>query len=455
MVSQIALDTFRTCMLVQTNETLAAGVLTSPINPQKRPYTLSLSNRTADYTFRIQEIPEGELSLTYFSKHFGFEDRYSLDSSMEIKRGFDLFLHELSEVQRGTNASSKYLADERSLGKRSDSLWRGMRSEAVESGQSTNLMIEQFGDDFEFWREWYQGVLHGTPIDWELQKKVASIGSWVWEAGPEAVAEEIEKIKADFLVEKSPLAEKVEFNEVTGKFNTVPQPIAKPELLGATLSQVEDALEDCLAHPSNGLSDRSRETRDIRRTLTRYANDPQRIEMNLTTVATGLRRQLETTEELPKTEENLVLQDVVEQAVRGIRATHPEVAENRKILAEQALKELPQADKKEMDQAKEVYAALTEGVMAEDFSEDIPVLLNDAILPPSEGAPRLSGADPATRIFYRTSKMAELVRKYPVIVEKIEKSPAYKTVGIVKRGLTVAGWLSIIVGIGLRAFGVL
>jgi hypothetical protein len=53
-----------------------------------------------------------------------------------------------------------------------------------------------------FWREWYQGFLDGEPLDWELQRRVALIEDEIWEAGPEAVAEEIEKIRAKFDLEQ-------------------------------------------------------------------------------------------------------------------------------------------------------------------------------------------------------------------------------------------------------------
>ena len=54
---------------------------------------------------------------------------------------------------------------------------------------------------FLFWREWYQGFLDGKPMDWELQRRVALIDDAIWEAGPEAVADEIERIRAQYNVE--------------------------------------------------------------------------------------------------------------------------------------------------------------------------------------------------------------------------------------------------------------
>lgn len=317
----------------------------------------------------------------------------------------------------------------------------------------TRLFFEllSLNRNFNFWRDWYQGFLDGKPLDWELQRRVALIPDADWEQGPAHIAEKIEEIKAKFLAEKAPLAETVEFNEATAKFHTVPREIAKPDLLGATLSQVEDALDDVLVDQNNGLHDGSREVRVLRRTLARYANDPQRIEMNFTSVAIGLRRQLNDTEELPKTETNLALQTAVEEGALGIRATHPDVAENREILAQQALREMPDADRLELEAAFPVLSALSEAAMHEDFEADVPQLINDAIGPAPNAAPPLPAA---TRTFNRVAKMREQLTVKGRL-EKIVTSPAFLGATIVTTAEGLFGVITKLVEIGLRLFGVL
>jgi hypothetical protein len=53
-------------------------------------------------------------------------------------------------------------------------------------------------DTWGFWRRWYDGMLAGQPLPWDLQEQVALIPDDIWEAGPEAVAREIAKIEARF-----------------------------------------------------------------------------------------------------------------------------------------------------------------------------------------------------------------------------------------------------------------
>ena len=153
------------------------------------------------------------------------------------------------------------------------------------------------------------------------------IDDQIWEAGAEAVATEIERIKAEHFTTQHPLAEAIQLNPETNRFFATPIPIQNAPLIGALLSRVQDSVEDATLG-NNGLNEQSREVRVLHRTLSRYSNDPQRVEMDFTSVAVGLRRQIHDTAELPNSEDNLALLEAVEDGVRGIRAAHSDVAEN-------------------------------------------------------------------------------------------------------------------------------
>lgn len=318
---------------------------------------------------------------------------------------------------------------------------------------------------WSFWREWYNGFLAGKPVDWELQRRIALIDDAVWQSGPEAVAAEIERIKAEMLSEKLPMAETIELNPETGQFRAVPIPVENAPYMSALLSQIEDALEDCLGG-HNGLSERAGDVKKLGRVLTKYRDDPQNAELTLTRVASSLRAQLHESRELPDNEDNLALLNAVEEGVRGIRANHPEVAANREQLAQQALKALSPEDKKVLEEALPVLAAISEPELAEDFEQDIPELINDALLPLPDGAPPLPGADAATRVFSRVSKMALLQEQYGKLTRKGAEwfdSDTRKTVqlaglvggGAVTAAVTVGPKLIELVQIGLRVLGVL
>lgn len=81
-------------------------------------------------------------------------------------------------------------------------LWHGPVPEPYVA--LTQAFIESApGTPWKFWADWYEGMLKGEPLDWELQRRVALIGNSIWNAGPEAVAEEIAEIQARWEVEKA------------------------------------------------------------------------------------------------------------------------------------------------------------------------------------------------------------------------------------------------------------
>jgi len=301
-----------------------------------------------------------------------------------------------------------------------------------------------------FWRDWYQGFLDGKPLDWELQRRVALIDDPIWEAGPEAVAKQIEHIQAQMLAENLPMAERIEVNPDTGKFRAIPIPVENPTTLSALLSQIEDALEDCLGG-HNGLAERSGTVKKLNRVLTKYKDDPQNAELTLTRVAGSLRSQLHETKELADNEDNLALLDTVEEGVRGIRANHSEVAKNREQLAQQAIHALTPEDKVLLQQALPVLAEISEPDLADDFATDIPELINDALLPLPAGAPPLPGSDATTRVFSRVSKMAIAAEQGAKILDSNE----IKTVRLAHLGYTALELFYSLVQIGLRILGVL
>jgi len=317
--------------------------------------------------------------------------------------------------------------------------------------------------EFLFWLRWYQSALAGHPLtgDWEshwkLLTEIALIPDTDWEQGAEHVAGLIERIEersrpdeAEQLAEALPLAESVEIDPETGLFHAVPIPLQNAPLVGQVLARVQDALDDAL-QGNNGLSERSRESRVITRVATRFGNDPQRIEMDFTSIAVGLRRQFEV-EDLPRTEDNLALCDAVEEGVRAIRATHPEVAENRRILAGQAMAEMSCEDRELLAEATPLLAAISDAELAQDFTEDTAEILAPSLpgarrFDPGGKAPALPGVTEAERLFSRVAKIA-LSKQLGDAVLKVDGSATYK-------GARIIATIHSLVSLGIKLFGVI
>lgn len=321
------------------------------------------------------------------------------------------------------------------------------------------------GPEWDFWNRWYDGWLTGKQVDWDLQKCVALIDSNTWSQGPLAVASRIEECKAKILSAKLPLAESISINPDTGCFKLESIAIKNEPFFGALLSRVTDSLEDALQN-NNGLREDSREVRVLRRTLNQYADDPQRIELDFTSVAVGLQRQLRETQELPDNEDNRALLEALEEAVRGIRANHPDVAANREQLAIQGIRELPVEEKQALSEAQLVLVAVSEGQLKEDFATDVPELTNDASSPTTGEEATSLRADSAIRVFGRASRMRPKLDKAKEQLEKLEArcsqiwdSDRVKTLRLAALGFGTIGFVlsvfSWLVNLGLRLLGVL
>ncbi|MBL4751970.1 MAG: hypothetical protein JKX71_15575 [Amylibacter sp.] len=294
--------------------------------------------------------------------------------------------------------------------------------------------------EFNFWRDWYQGFLDGKPLDWNLQREVALIPDADWDKGPAHIADMIEEIKAQFLADKAPLAEKLELNPETGKFFVTPIPARKPDLLNTTLEKTADALDDAL-NGRNGLSADDRVARVLRRCFEKYTHNPERIEMDFVDVHAGLTRQM-ASGELADSEEILSLAEVLKNGALDIRANHSDIAANRETRAAQALQELTPEQKQQLKDAQPILEAITEGEVLQDMGADIPALINDMIGPVPDYAPPVG---PAVRVVNRAAKMSLMMRMKDFDIKLVEKC-GYKS-------LEIFGALLAVIGIGLGVFG--
>ena len=309
---------------------------------------------------------------------------------------------------------------------------------------------KHFSDDaaLAFWLRWYEAMRDGNPPDWGMQREIALIDDAIWDEGPDAVAAEIAKIEARYLEAAAPLAETIEANPETGRLHVVPVQPKDPPLLSVLLGQVEEALELTLAQRANGLSELNYPVPLLRSTLTKHAADPQRIEMNLVTAAKSLRRQIDVTQDLPRSEENLALLDAVEDCGRGVRAAHPEVARVRSLLAEQALKEASPEDRQALADAAPMLDAISEGLMQEDFAADIPALVADRSVPGVTEETALPGLDETARVYVRVARSHRLLTESPDTLERLEATTGMRAGRIINT-------LTTLIMNGLRLFGIL
>lgn len=116
-----------------------------------------------------------------------------------------------------------------------------------------------------FWRKWYQGMLDGTPMDWDLQLRVALIDDAVWEEGAGAVAEAIRAIQ---LKRQTSVAPGLVRDSENLAFHIEAETALPRDILEYAHKRIEGALENALQSAGpNGLRDDSYESITLRRAL--------------------------------------------------------------------------------------------------------------------------------------------------------------------------------------------
>ncbi len=314
-----------------------------------------------------------------------------------------------------------------------------------------------------FWISWYEAILAGRPLTsdwhshWQLMQDIALIAPEDWDKGAEHLAGVIEPM---LLRATLPTTDKV-LQTDHGTYVVQTLPLEDAQTFDTFLDMVNDRLEDCL-EGHNGINDRSREARTLRRVLDKYRDNPLRIEQDFTSVAAGLRKNIDN-EVLPDSDDNLALLEGVEDTVRLIRDAHPDVAQTRNQIAHLRMQDLAPEQKTLISDAKDLLVEVTEGQLKADFDVD----LSELVAPNLPSVTREDrGNDPppeALRSFARIAKMhaREVEQPLPLskraseLVQKIDGSAGYKAARMVTTGTTLVGILATLGGLALSLLGIL
>lgn len=231
-----------------------------------------------------------------------------------------------------------------------------------------------------FWHRWYQSMLDGTPMDWALQEAVALIPDDDWQQGAAHVAGLIETLSAEFIA--STHKEGIRLS-AAGRLTLVPTDFKADRQLGLLIDTVEDALELATGGIRNELPEDAYQVRLLRRTFQRYANDPQRIEMDFERARASLIEDM-AQDAIPASSANRDLVRCLDDGARAIRDSDPEIAGNRERLNRLRLARISEEDAQKVAAIAQEVAALSEGILQEDLNEDrfrLPGVRRDASVP--------------------------------------------------------------------------
>jgi len=195
---EFVLDLFRSSITILSGVNRETKQFSSPYSPQNRPDTHHLAYTRKNRIFSAS-IASGMPDVHF---HIGSGGGFGFENSTETSVEDRLLSAEILAVSKGIGLTTKALADERVEALRNEKLWQQQDSkDQVDAQNFFNHWHEWAGKNGSFWREWYQGLLAGEPLDWRLQRRVARIDDAIWQAGIKAVATEIEKIRAIFDLE--------------------------------------------------------------------------------------------------------------------------------------------------------------------------------------------------------------------------------------------------------------
>lgn len=181
--------------------------------------------------------------------------------------------------------------------------------------------LSQDTHDWGFWLKWLDDCIEGNQKNWAQMEEICDISAEDWARGASFVNPVLSGLT-------SPTEAYAIIDET-----------ADSDALRLALTRVDDALDDALA-TKGGIDERSLECVILRRLQAKYANDMQRVEMDLTLVQRGLVRQIENGE-LSDQPEIQALADICGTGALDLRAANPELAKTRIARKTQAAKERP------------------------------------------------------------------------------------------------------------------
>ncbi len=303
------------------------------IGPPRGGYSRIVATYTAEaaYSFEVEKVFE-VIRCVNMSPENGLEKAQVPAATRDV----------MEMIYSDTNLSLSQLL--------ATPLWQkgGEPQWLLDSRPLDDRIIEK-GQEWSFWRDWYQGFLNGKPLDWELQRRVALIPDEDWEKGPEHIAEIIEKIRLQFKTQTTPPLVRDEKREVftVESDDTLPRDVLEFACTRITIAY--DAAID--ASSENGFREDSYEASLIQRALAEFATHPSLLATSFFDACLSFQRTIG--ERYPEDTSLINLQNALYGVVEEINEQHEDARHRCARLAKlaqpepisvddmQALKEVP------------------------------------------------------------------------------------------------------------------
>jgi hypothetical protein len=286
-----------------------------------------------------------------------------------------------------------------------------------------------------FWSIWYDRAMAGDPLPWDLQEQIALISNDIWEAGPDAVAAEIERIEAAYWAEHLLQAEEVVAREY-GRFDVRPSVTADDKLMERIFRQTEFSLELSL-NTNCGFSEMCVGFKLLRYTLDNLRDDPNSVEQNFRMARDIIAKKI-ASRDYDDHDALTVLVESLNQHALELRGQHSEVRAAYEVRVQQTLREID--DKTRIDVAeamREFQREKAAGRLYEETGLDAETVESGAAIEAQATAiQRTGGRAAVARGLERASQAAK----------DVEASGGYKATRIGTHGYTIVDMLLKIFG---------
>lgn len=322
----------------------------APYQPEGRPSVYFLGRiRKSRFVSVETKLQHGGSEITYPLPSQESSFLIVSKNSPQINHADGILAFEIDRVVRGTNLTTKKIAEARCDELVRNPLWSGAATNSVDkAGLSFFRSIDQLSDGLSFWESWYQGLLVGTVRNWDVLAEVVNIPNNVWDDGLAAVAEAIRGIEARLLSEHLPQIEEV-FQASSGLYD-VRTSFSDPIVLIESIeNRVRFALDLAVESNACDLNAMSTAAKVLRHALDNCLDDPNALEQFLRRASDMVKARMADGSFSNDDELDLLTKTLDEMALQ-LRADHPDVAAAVEARSEQSVREL--ADAKRLEGVK-------------------------------------------------------------------------------------------------------